>query len=244
MKIDRFDLQPRTDTASVRRVAALSGTEYTLIYTRTTELRWVDYGLERMVQVAEATGAGMVYSDHFNGEAASPVADYQTGSVRDDFDFGGVQLYRSSALRDAVSRMDANYEYAGLYDLRLKVSQKGSIVHIPEFLYYEIDTDTRKSGEKLFDYVDPKNRGVQIEMEKACTQHLKDIDGYLAPEFQEVKFGDEKFDTLFPTRVTPNNIERMNQAVGEALYAIERNANAKITFMQLSFAISKGLKNS
>ena len=60
----------------------------------------------------------------------------------------------------------------------------------------------------------------------------------------ELEFGDEKFDTLFPTRVTPNNIERMNQAVGETLYAIERNANAKITFMQLSFAISKGLKNS
>ena len=219
MKIDRFDLQPRTDTASVRRVAALSGTEYTLIYTRTTELRWVDYGLERMVQVAEATGAGMVYSDHFNGEAASPVADYQTGSVRDDFDFGGVQLYRSSALRDAVSRMDADYDYAGLYDLRLKVSQKGSIVHIPEFLYYEIDTDTRKSGEKQFDYVDPRNRAVQIEMEKACTEHLKAIGAYLEPGmFKDVdlRSGDFRYEAsvVIPCR---NRVRTIADAIRSAL---------------------------
>ena len=75
------------------------------------------------------------------------------------------------------------YSHAGLYDLRLRVSRLGSLVHINEFLYYDIETDFRKSGEKMFDYVDPKNREVQIEMEKACTSHLKAIGAYLPPVF-------------------------------------------------------------
>ncbi len=90
--------------------------------------------------------------------------------------------------------MNVAYSFAGLYDLRLKVSQKGSLVHINEYLYYETETDTRKSGEKIFDYVDPKNRDVQIEMEKACTHHLKDIGGYLEPHFKHIELSDAPFE--------------------------------------------------
>lgn len=212
-------MQPRTDTESVRRVAASSAAAYTLIYTRPTELKWVHYGLERMVQVAEATGADMVYADHFNGDAPAPVIDYQQGSLRDDFDFGGVQLYRTSALRDAVARMSSDYQFAGLYDLRLKVSQRGSIVHIPEFLYYEIDTDTRRSGEKLFDYVDPRNRAVQIEMERACTAHLKAVGAYLAPGcFKDIdlRSGDFEYEAsvVIPCR---NRVRTIADAIRSAL---------------------------
>lgn len=212
-------MQPRTDTESVRRVAASSASPYTLIYTRPTELKWVHYGLERMVQVAEATGADMVYADHFNGGAQAPVIDYQQGSLRDDFDFGGVQLYRTSALRDAVASMDVDYRFAGLYDLRLKVSQRGSIVHIPEFLYYEIDTDTRKSGEKLFDYVDPRNRAVQIEMEQACTAHLKAVGAYLAPgAYKDVDLRSADFEyeasVVIPCR---NRVRTIADAIRSAL---------------------------
>lgn len=212
-------MQPRTDTESVRRVAVSSAAAYTLIYTRPTELKWVHYGLERMVQVAEATGADMVYADHFNGDAPAPVIDYQQGSLRDDFDFGGVQLYRTSALRDAVARMSSDYQFAGLYDLRLKVSQRGSIVHIPEFLYYEIDTDTRRSGEKLFDYVDPRNRAVQIEMEQACTAHLKAVGAYLAPGcFKDIdlRSGDFEYEAsvVIPCR---NRVRTIADAIRSAL---------------------------
>lgn len=58
----------------------------------------------------------------------------------------------------------------------------------------------------------------------------------------DLQFGDEKFDASFPAMITPNNIEQMTQALNNALYAIERNANAKITFMQLSFTMSKLIK--
>lgn len=177
-------------TANMRFIASHATTPYTLIYTKYTTLSFVLFALERMEALLEDSGAAMVYADHFNqvGDERSnaPVIDYQMGALRDDFDFGSVLFYRTSALKDAVKRMDKEYEYAGLYDLRLKVSQFGALEHINEYLYYDVELDTRKSGEKLFDYVDPKNRGVQIEMEQACTQHLKDIGGYLVPQFKDI----------------------------------------------------------
>ena len=133
-------------TAEIRKIAAAADKDYTIIYTRPTELKFVNWGLERMVQVADDTAAAMVYSDHFNGEEPAPVIDYQEGSLRDDFDFGGVQMYRTSVLKQAVAGMDTEYKFAGLYDLRLRVSRLGKLLHINEFLYYELDTDKRDSG--------------------------------------------------------------------------------------------------
>ena len=173
-------------TEEIRKIAASADTEYTVIYTKATDLKFIAFGIERMMQVADDTGSAMVYSDHFNGEEPAPVIDYQEGSLRDDFDFGGVQMYRTSILKEAVAGMDKEYRFAGLYDLRLRVSRLGSLLHIPEFLYYELDTDHRDSGEKLFDYVDPKNRAVQVEMEDACTSHLKAIGAWLEPSFKDV----------------------------------------------------------
>ena len=172
-------------TATIRQVAAAAQSEYTLLYTKSTDLRLVHYALERMVQLAGDTGAALLYADHFrekNGVVEPhPVIDCQLGSVRDDFDFGGLLLVRTDALQTAVAAMDTDYQFAGLYDLRLKLSEKQLPEHIGEFLYYEIETDLRTSGEKQFDYVDPKNRGVQVEMEQAVTAHLKAIGAYLAP---------------------------------------------------------------
>lgn len=185
-------------TANMRFIAQHADTPYTLIYTKYTTLTFVLYALERMVALLEDSGAAMVYADHFNqtGDTAvpAPVIDYQAGALRDDFDFGSVLLYRSDALKDAVSRMKTDYQFAGLYDLRLKVSQRGALEHINEFLYYDIELDNRKSGEKLFDYVDPKNRAVQIEMEQACTQHLKDIGAYLASSFKQIDITEGDFE--------------------------------------------------
>jgi glycosyltransferase involved in cell wall biosynthesis len=111
-----------------------------------------------------------------------------------------------------------SYRYAGLYDLRLKVSQKYPIVHINEYLYTEIDQDTRKSGEKLFDYVDPKNREVQIEMEQACTQHLKEVGAFLEPRFEDVTFDQHFFEyeasVVIPVR---NRIRTIRDAIRSVL---------------------------
>ena len=209
-------------TSNMKFIAERATTDYTLIYTKYTTLSFVLFGLERMVCLIEDAGADMIYSDHFNkvGDAVTqaPVIDYQLGALRDDFDFGSVLLYRSSALKDAVSRMNVDYQFAGLYDLRLKVSQKGDLEHINEYLYYDVELDNRKSGEKLFDYVDPKNRGVQIEMEQAVTQHLKDINGYLEPKFADVDMTPEGFEyeasVVIPCK---NRVRTIGDAIRSAL---------------------------
>lgn len=205
-------------TAEIKRIAEAADSDYTIIYTRPTELRWVAFGMERMLQIADDTKAVMVYSDHFNGEEPAPVIDYQYGSLRDDFDFGGVQMYRTSALKEAVAGMDADYEFAGLYDLRLRASRLGVFVHINEYLYYELDSDKRDSGEKIFDYVNPGNRGVQIEMEKACTEHLKAIGGYLKPVFKDVDLSEGDFEyeasVVIPCK---NRVRTIGDAIRSAL---------------------------
>lgn len=221
--ISRYDIPERLSTARLREIASDVKTEYTLLYTKDTELKWVNWGQERMLQIAQDTGAAMIYSDRFcflGGKLVeAPVIDYQQGSLRDDFDFGGVQLYRTDALKEAVARMDTEYQFAALYDLRLKVSQKGSLVHINEYLYYEWESDTRQSGEKLFDYVDPRNRAVQVEMERACTEHLKVVGGYLEPEFEKVDFaqgGDFEYEAsvVIPCK---NRVRTIGDAIRSAL---------------------------
>jgi hypothetical protein len=184
---------------TMKEIAAESTTDYTLIYTKQEALELGLFALERMIGIADDATAGMAYADYYELKAGTrmphPVIDYQRGSLRDDFNFGSLLLYRSDVLKEAVAAMPADYRYAGLYDLRLKVSQRAPLVHINEYLYTEIETDTRASGEKQFDYVDPKNRDVQIEMEKACTEHLKQTGGFLAPVFKTIDFNEEAFET-------------------------------------------------
>jgi hypothetical protein len=184
-------------SASVREICRLANTDFVLIYTSAMPLRLGAGALERMVQVAESTGAGMVYADHHvlkaGKQVAGPLNDYQEGSLRDDFDFGSAMLYRTRAIKEAATHMSSSYHFAGFYDLRLKVSQHYRLIHIPEFLYTKVEPDNRRSGEKMFDYVDPKNREVQVEMERVCTDHLKQIDGWLRPVFRTISFDESGF---------------------------------------------------
>jgi len=209
-------------TSAVRQIAEHSDADYSLVYTKYTTLELGMFALERMLHIAEDSDAGMVYADHYQvtGESRNlcPVIDCQPGSLRDDFNFGSVLLYKADVLKAAVNAMATEYSFAGLYDLRLKVSQKASLVHINEYLYSEVEYDTRKSGEKIFDYVDPKNRGVQIEMEAACTAHLKEIGGYLAPDFKKIEFNAGNFEfeasVLIPVR---NRIRTVEDAIRSVL---------------------------
>lgn len=176
-----------------------ASTDYCLLITNSEAIEFGYFGLERMTGIAEETGAGMVYSDYYEIKEgvriAHPVIDYQTGSLRDDFNFGYALLFKSEALKKAVSGGDKNdYKYAGLYDLRLKVSQNYQLLRAPEFLYTTIEKDNRKSGEKQFDYVNPKNRAVQLEMEAAVTDHLKKIGAYLEPKFKDINFNEGSFE--------------------------------------------------
>ena len=187
---------------TVISIAENTDADYLLLCTRMTSVRWGLYALERFLRTADDTGAVMVYSDHYSLEEGAltkhPAIDYQAGSLRDDFDFGSLWLIKSQALLDYVAQTDrVDYQYAGLYDLRLYLSRKGEIFHLNEYLYTEAELDTRKSGEKQFDYVNPRNREVQIEMERACTAHLEkvgaivDTNFYRQPDFDEQDFACE-----------------------------------------------------
>ena len=190
--------EPVFKSETIRRIAAESNADYALVYTKTTTLELGYMALERLLQIAQDTEAGLVYADHYQvkgGELVkAPVIDYQKGSLRDDFDFGSVLFFDAAALKESVQRMTETYQHAGLYDLRLKLSQRYALVHANEYLYSEVEEDNRKSGEKQFDYVDPRNRDRQIEMEKACTQHLKEIGGYLEPHFEDIDFNQDEFE--------------------------------------------------
>jgi len=154
--------------------------------------------IERLIQISENTNAGIVYSDYYESEhgnlIAHPVIDYQEGSLRDDFDFGEMLFIKADAFKEAVSRMKAEYSFAGIYDLRLKISQSYPVFHIQEYLYTIEKIEKVGTEDKHFSYVDPKNRNVQIEMEQVCTQHLKDINAYLKPEKKSVEFKKDGFD--------------------------------------------------
>ncbi len=182
---------------TLHKIAKEATTAYSLIYTKDSPLQMGQFALERMLRSAEDAGAGMVYADAYQiitGERkAVPTIDYQEGSVRDDFNFGSVLLYKSQAIKDAVALIKTDWKHAGLYDLRLKVSQQYTLFHLNEFLYTEVEDDTRKTGEKQFDYVDPKNQAVQLEMEQVCTEHLKEIGAYLAPSFKQLEFDEVTF---------------------------------------------------
>ena len=173
-----------------RKILDKAASDYVLLLTKDTLIEPGQFCLERLIQVAEDTGSGIVYSDfrQIDGDknTAHPVTDYQFGSVRDDFDFGPLVLIRTEALEKAVDAFENDFEFAGWYDVRLRISQDFALTRVSEFLYSTVAADTRKSGEKMFDYVDPKNRKVQIEMEEAFTQHLKSIGAYLEPVFEDV----------------------------------------------------------
>lgn len=181
-------------------IAENTDADYVMICTRHTTIGWGNNTLERFLRVADDTDAVMVYADHYKmveGKMEKhPVIDYQSGSLRDDFDFGSLWCIKTQALADYIAQSDREeYQFAALYDLRLYLSRVGEIFHLNEFLYSEAELDTRKSGEKQFDYVNPRNREVQIEMEKACTQHLGKVGALIDTTFyRQPDFGEQDFE--------------------------------------------------
>lgn len=221
-----------TATATMKAIAEKADADYVMLYSKYSTLKFAPYAVERFVKLAQDSQSGMLYADHYNvtdkGADKAPVIDCQYGSLRDDFDFGSVLFFCAQCFKKAAAALKADYEFAGLYDLRLKLSQFAAITHINELLYSDVELDTRKSGEKIFDYVDPKNRGRQIEMEQAVTEHLKEIGGYLAPtkvvdgkevpNFKHIEFNQGDFEVeatvMIPVR---NRIRTIRDAIKSVL---------------------------
>lgn len=211
-------------TETLRSIADAVSEKYMMLYVKDTPLVMGMFALDRMIAVAEDTGADMIYADHYDitmdgCRRAHPLIDCQKGALRDDFDFGSVLVFRSSSFRRAVRAMETPRQWGALYDLRLRMK---NIVHINEFLYTEVETDNRRSGVRQFDYVDPKNRQVQVEMEAICTDHLKRIGAYLKPQFKDAGMSGGSEQGAFPVTasvVIPvyNRVRTIKDAVESAL---------------------------
>lgn len=194
------------------QIAARCKAEFALLCLSDAPVELGQHAEERFLQVADMTSAGLIYADYCEEERPHPLIDYQSGSLRDDFDFGPIILVRMSAWHDAMTGTPAaEYQYAALYALRLDISRSYSIVHIPEYLYTVKEVNRRTIGETLFDYVDPRNQAVQVEMEQVCTGHLKAIGAYLPPTFKALPPEEKTFpveaSVIIPVRNRARTIE-------------------------------------
>lgn len=214
------------NTKTIRYIGETAKAPYTLIYTKTWTLQLGYHALERWLSIVKDSGAPMSYADHYittpDGlRKCMPLIDYQLGSIRDDFRMGSVLLIRTADLHEYIENLsNHNYQHAALYDLRLFLSRKQLPLHINEYLYTEVETDMRQSGEKQFDYVDPRNRSRQIEMERVATRHLRKINAYLAPaEMDVVRMDDENKNGIEASVIIPvrNRVRTVEDAVRSAL---------------------------
>lgn len=211
-------------TAALMKMLKHTDTPYILWFKKASAMKLAEKSLPAMVETAERTNAAIVFANHYdvkNGvREEHPLIDYTEGSVTDDFDFGSLLLISVKSLEEYFKAHTApRYQYAGFYDFRLYASKRHPIVRIDEYLYDEIETDLRLSGEKQFDYVDPRNRRRQIEMERAFTGYLKEINAFIPPyEAKRVDFTKEAFEceasVIIPVR---NRVKTIKDAVESAL---------------------------
>lgn len=208
-------------SSTIKKIAAASNADYLVFLISDVPVKLGQFCIDRFADAADATGTGMLYSDYYDMKNETrtphPVIDYQVGSIRDDFNFGPLLFISREFLLEAIKE-DGNYNFAGLYNARLGLFRTAGIIRIPEYLYSSVEVDVRKSGEKLFDYVNPRNRDVQIEMEKAATAHLKKTGAYLKPKFREVKDEGIKFpveaSVIIPVK---NRVKTVGDAVKSVL---------------------------
>ena len=220
---------------ALMQVAENAKAEYVLLLTKPVKVTLGQGALDRMLRVASDSNAAMVYADHIErkslddgfSEERHPAIDYFLGSIRDDFDFGALWLIKTSLLHTfAMQAGEYDYQFAALYALRLFLSRQGQLFHINECLYTEDETDLRASGVKQFDYVNPRNREVQIEMEHAATAHLAAIGAKIDPGFyRRPDFNEQGFDIEASVVIPVYNREKtILDAVNSAL---EQKANFK-----------------
>ena len=219
---DMIYIDNLNSSATVKAIAQAADAAFILLYTGSALIVPGYLAFDRMIKIARDSKAAMVYADYYavvdGVKSNAPVIDYQFGSLRDDFNFGPLLLFNAADFKKAAAGIDAEYSAAGMYDLRLRLSRIAPLVHINEYLYTEVSKSDKSSGESHFNYVDPKNRGVQIEMEQACTAHLKAIGGYLDPVFEPIEFnrGDFEYEAsvIIPVR---NRVRTIRDAIRSVL---------------------------
>jgi hypothetical protein len=217
-----FEADSLYSSGLIRRIIAGSRSDYLLFILPGEKLHWNVRAFERLIHTASDTAAGLVFSDYRDQENSGlsdhPLIDYQAGSIRDNFDFGGAFLVSRSAAQQAIANADSQLEWGALYDLRLRISESAPIIHLPEYLYTKVKSDLRASGERVFDYVDPSKRAYQLEMEKVATEHLRRIGALITRSSREVSYDDSAYpvalSVVIPVR---NRIRTIGDAIRSAL---------------------------
>jgi len=202
-----------------------AASEFILLVISESVVRINDNSLKRMMLVAEQNNSGWVYSDFYlnvNGVITNyPLIDYQSGSIRDDFNFGHIILIKTSVFESAVKSNPGNakYNFAGMYGLRLAISRESFLTRIPEPLYTAEIYETENVKMKMFEYLNPQYRKLQLEMEAAAADHLKHVSAFLQPRNNTVNFNEHFFE-YEATVVIPvkNRAGTIKEAIESALH--------------------------
>ncbi|MCM1348095.1 MAG: glycosyltransferase family 2 protein [Firmicutes bacterium] len=217
-------------TANIKHIADEAATPFMLLQIESgREIQITPDAFDRLAKIATDSEAAMTFCDFHAAETTGgadsvelhQLADCLPGSVRNDFNFGPAVFINSVTFKQCAMALP-DYEYAAWYALRLALSRVGKIVHIPEPLY----TASEPSAEQnQFDYVDPRNRNVQLEMEKVFTRHLKEIGALLTPPFSTISHEGNfpvEASVVIPVR---NRARTIADAIGSAL-----NQEAEFSF--------------
>ena len=214
-----FKIDPLSSSETLKQISKSARSEFILLIISESEIELGQYAYERISSLAHSFNSGIIYSDYFDKEndllTPHPLIDYQPGSVRDNFNFGHIMFFRKDIFSEAIDKLMEGYKYAGLYSLRLDISMKYPIIRIPEYLYLAKGNEII---DRQFDYVDSKNRSVQVEMELAFTDYLKNINAFLKPPVNDLELYDQYFkndaSVIIPVK---NRIRTISGAVNSAL---------------------------
>jgi len=198
--------------------------EYFLLIDGRNQIEISDDNLSTFIKPTKINPA-WIYSDYFLKQddkiLLHPLIDYQLGSIRDDFDFGSCVLIRTEAAKNCLHEMVSSkykLKFAGIYDLRLAISRNHTVERIPEPLYTVISGKESTTRNKIFDYVDPKNRELQVEMEKVATDHLKKTDAYINSSIKLKTIFEKNFpveaSVIIPVK---NRVNTVKDAISSAL---------------------------
>jgi hypothetical protein len=214
-----FKIGPFTSSDTLKQINKSASSEFILLIISENEIELGQFAYERISSLSHSCNSGIIYSDYFDKDndflTPHPLVDYQAGSVRDNFNFGHIMFFRRDIFSEAANELTDGYKYAGLYNLRLNISIKYPIIRIPEYLY---STTGNRISEKHFEYVDSKNRNVQIEMEEVFTNYLKRINAFIKPPIDDLDLYSQDFknevSVIIPVK---NRVRTISEAVNSVL---------------------------
>jgi len=220
---------------AIRKVVEETSTTYLLLINTNNYVELTNVAVNNFMSESDKSKAGWIYSDYYEkGKdklVLHPLIDYQAGSVRDDFDFGNCFMIRTDVAKECLPDLysaKSSLSYSGLYDLRLAISRHSDVIRISNALYSVHIFDETSAANKMFEYVNPKNREVQIEMEKVFTYHLKEIGAYVDPKIKKSVSFEDKFNCeasiVIPVK---NRVNTIGDAIKSALKQ-ETNFNFNI----------------